>query len=74
MNTEKQIQKPFVLIEPMQRHINNGHAKTFEFRNNLEAVQYFKDWCIKHSYTENGSGFQAGGIGYDYRIECFLNY
>jgi hypothetical protein len=67
-------QKPFVLIEPMQRHINQGKAKIVEFKNNFEAVDYFKKWCIENHYTEEKTAFHAGGIGHDYLIECFLNY
>jgi len=66
-------QKPFVLIEPMARHINQGKAKIVEFKNNFEAVQYFRSWCIENNYEEEQTSFCAGGIGCDFFIECFLN-
>jgi len=71
MNTMEP-QKPFILIEPMQRHINNGKAKIIEFKNNIDAVQYFHAWCIENNYDEEQTGFAAGGIGHDFWIECFL--
>jgi hypothetical protein len=75
MSNEKEAQKPFILIEPMQRHINNGKAKIIEFKNNIEAVKYFREFCFNHNYEDGKRrGFEAGGIGHDFRIECFLNY
>lgn len=64
-----------VTIIPMQRHINNGETIVREFIKYKDALNYFLEWCdersIPYEYNDykEGEEMEAGGIGYDYRIE-----
>lgn len=53
--------------------ITNMHTKkrihVHEFLNEFDAIQYFREWCDEHEYEYKSDSKEAGGIGYDYRIE-----
>jgi hypothetical protein len=42
-------------------------VKDFSTKNN--ARQFFNQWCDSHEYDYKNKSIEAGGIGYDFRIE-----
>lgn len=61
--------KTKVLLTPMQRYINNGEVKEYFFKTEGEAVGFVDEWCKERNYKFEPGDTEAGGIGYDYRIE-----
>lgn len=63
---------PYVSIEPMQRHINNGQTLIHEFTFAIDAIDFFYNWCKEKNYNTDltsAQGFHAGGIGHDFFIQ-----
>jgi hypothetical protein len=66
---------PYVSIEPMQRHINNGQTVINEFTTAVEAIDYFYNYCEQRGINtdiSSAQGFTAGGIGHDFFIQVHL--
>jgi hypothetical protein len=64
-----------VLIEPMQKHINDGAAQIICFPTYGKALSVFKEICDSkgldydtYDQEDYPCEWIAGGVGYDYRI------
>lgn len=62
-----------VSIIKMQDHVTDKSFKNKTFKNHKEAYSYFLDVCddlnIPQTWTDAEMNLDAGGRGYDYRIE-----
>lgn len=77
-----EIPKPYVLAIPMQKHINNGKTKLDMFTTDDFAIAGYQSILDSYGIPEednllsmmgDGSEFEAGGVGYDYKIELYLS-
>jgi hypothetical protein len=56
---------PEVIITRM----STGKEDHREFITYKDAYQFFLNWCIERNYEHDDNATEAGGTGYDYRIE-----
>ena len=54
-------------------NMNTGEKQTFNYKSKKNAINHFIERCDERGYQWNEiamlDGYEAGGIGYDLRIE-----
>ena len=49
--------------------MSTGATTSTGFATEKDAYDYFATWCDAHGYDYEANSTEAGGIGYDYKIE-----
>jgi len=56
-------------------NMNTGEQQLFNYNSKKNAINHFTERCDERGYDwfemPMLNGYEAGGIGYDYRIELF---
>lgn len=77
-----EIPKPYILCKPMQEHINKGIVKLDMFTTDDYAIAGYQTILEAYDIPEednllsimgDGTEFEAGGVGYDYKVELYLS-